>query len=225
MFFSDVSSARASSLRNSRNSPRREGGASQRELAIPKPAAYQTASDSGGRGYCVLRRCVSVHSGYLVYVGTIGAYSRWFSRQLGSTQPRGALFAAGTSEGGSGGRPRIASAIFSAVMIVGALRLPLVIEGKMEASTTRRPSVPYTAPSGPTTAMGSSSAPILHVPHGWYALSRCSFRYSSSSSSVCAATPGAISSPRTPSKHGWSMISRVNRRAVRQSSQSSSRDM
>ena len=46
-----------------------------------------------------------MHSGYLVYVGTIGAYSRWFSRQLGSTQPRGALFAAGTSEGGSGGRP------------------------------------------------------------------------------------------------------------------------
>ena len=34
------------------------------------------------------------------------------------------------------------SATFSASIIVGALRLPLVIEGIMEASTTRRPSMP-----------------------------------------------------------------------------------
>jgi hypothetical protein len=48
----------------------------------------------------------------------------------------------GTSARGSGGRPRIRSAAFSASMIVGAFRLPLTMLGMIEASTTRRPSTP-----------------------------------------------------------------------------------
>jgi hypothetical protein len=34
---------------------------------------------------------------------------------------------------GSGARPRMRSAIFSAIMIVGALRLPVTISGMIEA--------------------------------------------------------------------------------------------
>src|SRR3546814_7372004 len=44
----------------------------------------------------------------------------------------------GASEAGRGSRPRMVSASFSASMMVGALRLPLTIDGMIEASTTRR---------------------------------------------------------------------------------------
>src|SRR3546814_1876963 len=46
----------------------------------------------------------------------------------------------GASEAGRGSRPRMVSASFSASMMVGALRLPLTIDGMIEASTTRRDS-------------------------------------------------------------------------------------
>ncbi len=61
----------------------------------------------------------------------------------------------------------IMSAAFSASMMVGALRFPLVIEGMIEASTTRKASTPITRVSGSTTAAGSSAFPILHVHDGW----------------------------------------------------------
>ena len=47
------------------------------------------------------------------------------------------------------------SAAFSPIMMVGALRLPVVIEGMIEASTTRSASTPITRVCGSTTASGS----------------------------------------------------------------------
>ena len=58
------------------------------------------------------------------------------------------------------------SAAFSASMMVGALRLPVVIEGMMEESTTRSASSPMTRASGSTTAFGSDGAPILQEQEG-----------------------------------------------------------
>src|SRR3546814_7843658 len=66
----------------------------------------------------------------------------------------------GASEAGRGSRPRMVSASFSASMMVGALRLPLTIDGMIEASTTRRDSRPCTRALPSTTAM--LSVPILH---------------------------------------------------------------
>jgi hypothetical protein len=47
------------------------------------------------------------------------------------------------------------SAIFSASVIVGALRLPVTISGMIEAFSTRSDSGPCTRPSLSTTAMSS----------------------------------------------------------------------
>ena len=58
------------------------------------------------------------------------------------------------------------SAAFSPIMIVGALRLPVVTEGMIEESTTRRPSMPITRVYGSTTAIGYCRLPILQVPLG-----------------------------------------------------------
>ena len=68
-------------------------------------------------------------------------------------------------EGGSGARPRIMSDAFSPIIIVGALRFPLTIDGMMELSTTRSPSSPWTPHCESTTDIGSS--PIRQVPHAW----------------------------------------------------------
>jgi hypothetical protein len=54
------------------------------------------------------------------------------------------------------------SAAFSAIIITGALVLPEVIVGMIEASTTRKLASPCTCNSSFTTALGSW--PILHVP-------------------------------------------------------------
>ena len=77
----------------------------------------------------------------------------------------------GALEANSGAISRMMSAAFSPIMIVGALRFPVVIDGMIEESTTLSPSTPMTRVSGSTTAIGSSGAPILQVHAGWYALS------------------------------------------------------
>ncbi len=59
---------------------------------------------------------------------------------------------------------RIRSAAFSAITIAGALVLPPIRVGMMEASTTRSDSSPCTFKVSSTTAM--SSLPILQVPTG-----------------------------------------------------------
>src|SRR3954447_1785260 len=60
---------------------------------------------------------------------------------------------------------RIMSAAFSPIMMLGALVLPPIRVGMIEASTTRKPSTPYTFSFGSTTAM-ESLTPILQVPTG-----------------------------------------------------------
>jgi hypothetical protein len=58
------------------------------------------------------------------------------------------------------------SAAFSPIIIAGALVLPDVSVGMIEASATRRPAIPWTRSWASTTAIGSD--PILQVPTGWY---------------------------------------------------------
>ena len=60
----------------------------------------------------------------------------------------------------------IMSAAFLAIMMIGALVFPDIIQGIMEASTTRSVSTPFTLNLGSTTVLGSSTDPILHVPTG-----------------------------------------------------------
>jgi hypothetical protein len=61
-------------------------------------------------------------------------------------------------------RPARSSAAFSPIMIEGALVLPDVSVGMIEASATRRPSMPQTQSWSSTTA--SAFAPIRQVPKG-----------------------------------------------------------
>src|SRR5581483_2534567 len=56
---------------------------------------------------------------------------------------------------------RTMAAHFSPIMMQGALVLPLVKVGMIDASATRRPAMPCTRSSGSTTAIGS--LPILQV--------------------------------------------------------------
>ena len=57
----------------------------------------------------------------------------------------------------------MASLSFSANIIVGALVLPLVTKGIIDASTTRSPDTPCTLPCGSTTASRSVAGPMRAV--------------------------------------------------------------
>ena len=59
---------------------------------------------------------------------------------------------------------RIMRDAFSPIMIDGALVLPEVSVGMIDASATRSPCIPCTRSWSSTTAIGSD--PILHVPTG-----------------------------------------------------------
>lgn len=58
----------------------------------------------------------------------------------------------------------IICATFSAIAMVGALVLPDTIDGMIDASTTRKPSMPRTRAAGSTT--DAESLPMRHVPTG-----------------------------------------------------------
>ena len=58
-----------------------------------------------------------------------------------------------TSTGGNGSRPSIASDSRSASIMLAALVLLLTRLGMIDASTTRRPSMPFTRPSTSTTVL------------------------------------------------------------------------
>jgi len=73
----------------------------------------------------------------------------------------------GTPGSTRGRRPLMMSAAFSAIMMVGAFRLPLTMLGMMEESTTRSRSSPRTRTLESTTAVGSDGEPILQVQEGW----------------------------------------------------------
>ena len=90
------------------------------------------------------------------------------ARTLGLSRPRVAPARSGfVPQGGFRQTPPcIHCAAFSAIIRVGELVLPLVISGITPASTTRRPRMPRTRRCESTTAIGSSSRPILVVPTG-----------------------------------------------------------
>ena len=60
--------------------------------------------------------------------------------------------------------PRIKSAAFSAIMITGEFVLPLVIVGITEASTTRRPAMPWTRSRSSTTARSGFQEAVVVEP-------------------------------------------------------------
>jgi hypothetical protein len=97
--------------------------------------------------------------GLFVIISLLGGYS--------SLLPSVGCQIGGLS-GGNGLLPAMMSAAFSAIMITGAFKFPLTIEGITLASTTFRFSKPHTfIVSGSTTAIGSLDGPILHVQDGW----------------------------------------------------------
>ena len=87
----------------------------------------------------------------------------------------------------------ISSAAFSAIMITGALVLPEVMLGMIEASAMRRPSMPRTSRRSSTTAVRSPSGPILQVPTGWKMVVPISPAARTRSASLCSSAPGRYS--------------------------------
>src|SRR5918992_4740397 len=90
--------------------------------------------------------------------------------------------------------------------------LPLVTNGKTEASTTRSPSVPWTF-----IVLGSvtdiSSTPILAAQEGCSAVSASLRTHSRISSSVSTEGPGEISPSLYGANAGWLRMARATRTA------------
>jgi hypothetical protein len=69
---------------------------------------------------------------------------------------------------GQARRHAIQAATRSATMTVGMCVFADGMSGITEASTTHRPSTPWTRQAGSTTAPAEGSTPIAHVPTGWW---------------------------------------------------------
>src|SRR5687768_12656298 len=83
----------------------------------------------------------------------------------------------------------------SANINVVAFGLTPTTFGMIEASMTRKPPTPRTAPAGSTTASGSSSGPILQVPVMWWLVDTdCCTHASRAASSASTSSNGATRS-------------------------------
>ena len=114
--------------------------------------------------------------------------------------------------------PRIASDSLSAIMMVGAFRLPLTTFGMIEASTTRRPSMPWTrAVVIDHRHRIGGDAHLAACRRGDRRSRPCGADRASISASVLTSGPGASSGPRKGSKAFCAKISRVSLMPVRNS--------
>ena len=94
-------------------------------------------------------------------------------------------------------------------MMIGELVLPEVMRGMIEASTTRKPAMPWTRSRASTTAR--SSFPILQVPTGWKIVVPISPAARANSASVCTEGPGRNSSGAKRASAGAAQMRRVSR--------------
>ena len=104
-----------------------------------------------------------------------------------------AHYAAIPSTGASGGRPRIMSAAFSAIIIVVAYVLADGMFGMIEASTTRSPCIPCTRNWSSTTDDGIGRRPHPRRADQMIRGGAILPRKSSNSSSLCTSGPGSVS--------------------------------